>query len=118
MQRFSPCGFDCHQCEAYIATQNIDMTVLRRHQSAYQKQMGKPITIDELLCDGCMANGRKIAFCDQCELRQCALDRGYTVCSQCPKFPCPKGSHIWTEGSVSRANLSALKDEFDSKSKG
>ncbi|MFA7390254.1 MAG: DUF3795 domain-containing protein [Proteiniphilum sp.] len=109
MSQFSACGFICEECEAYKATQSMDMEVLTRHQANYREQFGKDISIDELLCDGCRSSGRQISFCAICEIRKCAITRGFDTCAECPDFPCRKGAFIWKEGSVSLNNLKSIK---------
>jgi len=109
MPYYSPCGINCQDCEAYIATQNEDLEVFKKHQANIREQFGKDIPIEELHCDGCMANGRKIGFCDQCQIRICCIQRGYQNCSECADLPCEKGSFIWVEGSQSLANLKSLQ---------
>ncbi|MCD8479265.1 MAG: DUF3795 domain-containing protein [Candidatus Cloacimonetes bacterium] len=105
MSRYSPCGIDCHDCEAYIASQANDLEVLAKHQKNLKEQFGKDVPIEELYCDGCLANGRKIGFCTVCQIRLCCIEKGYQNCAACADFPCPKGSFIWKEGSESLANL-------------
>lgn len=106
---YSPCGMNCRDCEAYVATQSMDMEVLTRHQTSFREQFGKEIAIAELLCDGCGSNGRRISFCEQCEIRACAVAKGYINCAECAEIPCAKGSFIWQEGSVSLQNLNSLR---------
>ena len=108
MSQISPCGIYCHTCEAYIASQIDDREVLARHQKNLKEQFGKDVPIEELYCDGCMADGRKISFCAECAIRLCCIEKGYKNCAACPDFPCAKGSFIWQEGSVSLANLQSL----------
>ena len=106
---YSPCGINCQECEAYIATQNMDLEVLKRHQANFKEQFGKDLELEELMCDGCLESGRQISFCAVCEIRNCALGKGYVNCAECSDFPCDKGSFIWKEGSVSLKNLSSLQ---------
>jgi hypothetical protein len=109
MNKYSPCGMDCRECEAFIATQNNDIETLKRHQVNYLEQFGKELSLEELKCDGCLSKGRQISFCAICEIRNCALTQGYSTCAQCPQFPCEKGSFIWQEGSISLKNLQSIR---------
>jgi hypothetical protein len=109
MTKLSPCGFACRDCEAYRATQNHDLEVLKRHQADYKAHFGKDISLDELYCDGCLEDGRKISFCFQCEIRQCAIKKGFDTCAQCSDFPCEKGKFIWDNVSESQKNLESLR---------
>jgi len=112
MSKLSPCGFDCHACEAYIATTMNITAMLRNHQIAYKEQFGKSISLEELKCEGCMADGLKISFCSECEIRKCAISRSFANCAYCPDFPCKKGEHIWADGAESLKNLKALRDSL------
>lgn len=101
----APCGIDCTDCEAYIATKNNDLEVLKKHQKNMLELFNKDIPLDELRCDGCMEAGHKIGFCAKCEIRICAISKGYSTCAECAELPCPKGEFIWKENSVSLAKL-------------
>lgn len=105
----APCGIDCKICDAYIATQNQDPELKQKLADGYEAQMGAKISFEELDCDGCNNPGRHISFCDICQIRLCARDKGYITCAECADFPCEKGSFIWTTNSVSKANLDALR---------
>lgn len=109
MISFSPCGINCQECEAFIATQTDDVDVLKRHQQNFLEQFGKELSLEELKCDGCQSQGRQISFCGICEIRLCSQQNGYVNCAECTDFPCPKGSFIWKEDSVSLANLNSLR---------
>ncbi|GAB1365322.1 DUF3795 domain-containing protein [Candidatus Cloacimonadaceae bacterium] len=105
----APCGIDCQICDAYKATQANDLELLKKLQENYKQQFNKDIALDDLCCDGCPAEGRHIGFCKVCEIRSCAFGKGYQTCAECSEFPCTKGSFIWKENSVSKANLEALR---------
>jgi len=109
MITYSPCGINCHDCEAYIATQSNDMDVLKRHQDNLLEQYGKELSLEELKCDGCLGKGRQIPYCSICEIRICARQKGFVNCAACEDFPCAKGSFIWKEGSVSLKNLRSIQ---------
>ncbi len=107
--RLAPCGIDCSQCDAYIATQTGDQTLQQKLADNYKKQFGQDIAFIDLECDGCFSEGRHISFCFQCGIRRCASHYGYATCAECQDFPCESGSFIWTENSQSKANLEALR---------
>lgn len=111
MTKYAPCGFDCRACEAYIATQNHNLDILKQHQQSYAEQFGKSISIAELYCDGCRSEGRKISFCFECEIRLCALQKGYETCAECKAFPCAKGKYVWKDMSESLANLKSWREQ-------
>lgn len=104
----APCGIDCRDCKAYIATVNNDQQQLKEVAEFYFTQHGKEVKIEELYCDGCGADGRHIGFCAKCDIRACAFGKGFHTCAECSEFPCEKGSFIWRENSASKARLDKL----------
>ena len=105
----APCGIDCSNCDAYIAAVNNDMSLLQKLADNYQKQFNQTIDPATLNCDGCMQVGRHIDFCAKCDIRTCAIDKGYVTCAECDSFPCSKGSFIWKDNSKSKVTLELLK---------
>ncbi len=46
------------------------------------------MTVEEILCDGCrVQGGRLVAYCAECNIRACALAKGYPTCAHCPDMP-------------------------------
>ncbi|MCK9558139.1 MAG: DUF3795 domain-containing protein [Candidatus Cloacimonetes bacterium] len=107
----SPCGIDCQICDAFKATNTNDQDLFKKLQDNYKQQFNKDIAIEDLACDGCSSVGIHISFCAVCEIRVCAISKGYATCAECSDFPCTKGSFIWTSNSVSKANLEALRKD-------
>lgn len=59
----APCGMNCAVCYAY----------LRKKRT----------------CAGCRGpEDSQPAYCSRCQIRNCALDRGMDICSECSSFPC------------------------------
>lgn len=105
----SPCGIDCADCYAYKATQTDDMEMKQKMAEDYKQRFNLEKPLNEFECDGCTEQGRKIAFCAECGIRNCALGKGYATCAECSDFPCEQGAFIWTTNSVSKANLLAIR---------
>ena len=105
----APCGIDCSICDAYYATITDDTVLKQKLADNYQKQMGKEIALADLECFGCQSDGKRISFCNHCEIRSCSSAKGFTTCAECYEFPCEKGGFIWKDNSVSKANLEELK---------
>ncbi len=105
----SPCGIDCSICDAYKATQNNDMELKQKLADDYKRRFNAEKPLTEFECDGCTEAGRKISFCAQCDIRNCAFGKGFATCAECADFPCETGGFIWTTNSVSKANLEGLK---------
>ena len=78
------CGFDCSDCPAYKATHSNDIEEKKRVAEKWSKAAGHTVTVEEILCDGCRAGGRLVAYCAACNIRTCAVSKGYLTCAQCP----------------------------------
>ena len=109
----APCGIDCEVCQCYIATQSDDREARLKMAESFKESYGKDIDPETIVCDGCSAEGRHIAFCGECAIRICAVERGYATCAECSELPCDKGSFIWTENSKSLATLQSLRSPQD-----
>ena len=84
----APCGLDCIECPAYVATQENDTGALQKMAAEASAQFGVELTTDDVKCDGCMSDGRKIGYCDECEIRACVIDRDLPNCAHCPDYGC------------------------------
>lgn len=69
------CGLYCGGCGVWQATQK---------GAPLKDDAGNP-----MLCDGC-ASGRVSSWCSQCALKDCARERGFRYCLECPDNPCDK----------------------------
>jgi len=45
------------------------------------------LSAEDIRCGGCLSDDL-FMHCKQCEIRECAKDKGYTGCHQCDEFPC------------------------------
>jgi hypothetical protein len=104
------CGLDCNQCEAYGATQANDLELLAKVAEKWKVEYGDPrLTADNILCDGCMLEGRKIGHCAECNIRQCVNERGLVNCAVCPDYGCEKLEGFLKFAPKTRVNLEALR---------
>ncbi|PKN80503.1 MAG: hypothetical protein CVU48_01825 [Candidatus Cloacimonetes bacterium HGW-Cloacimonetes-1] len=111
-KHMGPCGIDCAKCDAFISTQTGDLVLKQVLAENYKASFKKEIALEDLDCDGCMADGRKIGFCAECTIRACADGKGYRTCAECGEFPCETGSFIWTAESKSKALLEDIRDQL------
>ena len=85
------CGLICTDCPAYIATQADDRVALEQVAEQWREEYNAPnITVESVICDGCLNNGRKCAHCAECEIRACGIERGVANCAHCPDYACEK----------------------------
>jgi hypothetical protein len=104
------CGLDCAKCDAYIATQANDQTALAALAEKWIKEYNAPgLTAAVVQCDGCMAEGRKIGHCSECQIRLCAIERALPNCAACPDYACEQLTDFLQQVPQARANLEAVR---------
>jgi len=85
------CGLICTDCPAYIATQADDRAALEQVVAQWRVEYNAPqMTVESVICDGCLVEGRKCGHCAECEMRACALARGVENCGHCDEYPCDR----------------------------
>ena len=78
------CGLDCEKCDARIATVNNDDALREKTARLWTEWNKVEITKDMINCMGCCADGVKTPFCASlCEIRKCALPKGFATCGEC-----------------------------------
>ena len=81
------CGLYCGACAIYRARRDDNRE--RLEEICQLMSSRQQVTLDDLYCDGCLAQGRLSPYCLECKIRLCAMDKpGITRCSDCPDFPC------------------------------
>ena len=83
------CGLNCAQCPAYRATRSGKRAVLETVLIYWREIYDAPhLTVADLLCDGCQADGRLNSYCQSCAVRSCARAQGVPSCAYCTEYPC------------------------------
>ncbi|MBM3297110.1 MAG: DUF3795 domain-containing protein [Candidatus Aminicenantes bacterium] len=104
------CGLVCSDCPAYIATQAGDKPALDKIVEQWRVEYNAPnITLEGVMCDGCLGGGRKCGHCFECEIRACGIQKGVANCSVCPDYGCAKLEEFLKMAPHLRANLEALR---------
>jgi predicted RNA-binding Zn-ribbon protein involved in translation (DUF1610 family) len=91
----SPCGLYCGVCAIYIAhrdsNQKLKEGLVRLYQGGTAGKGLLPnsenLRTEDVRCNGCLSNDR-FMHCQQCEIRNCAQEKGYSGCHECNDFPC------------------------------
>jgi len=87
--KIAPCGIDCNECEAYIATQANNSEQLTAVAEKWSAEFDGDISPENCICDGCTSGGRlSTAHANQCGLRVCAAEKGFPTCAHCPDYRC------------------------------
>ena len=81
------CGLDCEKCDAYLATIRDDDALREKTAKLWSEMNQTEIRPEWINCEGCRADGVKTFFCsNQCEIRKCALGKGFATCGECPEM--------------------------------
>ncbi len=95
MQKISYCGINCFKCPAYIAKQTND-DELRQKTAKKWGAVGFMIKTELINCDGCHSDGELLSHSSECTVRNCASQKGYETCAECPEYPCGKLEELWS----------------------
>ena len=106
------CGLVCSDCPAYVATQSNDRAALERVAAEWREEYDSPdLTADSILCDGCLGTngGRRIGYCDTCQIRACALERGVANCAHCADYACTELEGFFAHATSARTVLDGIR---------
>lgn len=83
------CGLACDHCPAYQATQSGNRAALETVLIYWRETYNAPhLTVADIVCDGCQADGRLNGYCSRCSVRSCARAQGVSSCAFCSDYPC------------------------------
>ncbi len=101
------CGLDCEKCDAYLATVHNDDALREKTAKLWAEMNNAPITAEMINCIGCRVEGIKTPFCESvCEIRQCAIKKGFDTCGGCTEHEkCKTVSTILESNPEARENL-------------
>lgn len=106
------CGLDCETCEARIATIADDDALREQVARKWAEWNNAPyIKAEHINCMGCRTEGCKTYYCsDLCEIRKCAMTRGYATCGDCPEVHgCATLGKVADNAPEALANLGVAK---------
>jgi hypothetical protein len=85
------CGIPCHECGAFIATQNNDEQKRVEVANIWSEQDNSDIKPEDINCDGCQSTGERLFnYCSVCEIRKCGKEKGVANCAHCDDYACDK----------------------------
>jgi hypothetical protein len=110
-QMIAYCGLDCAQCGAYLATQANDPAALQRVADEWRVAHNwTDCTAEDVICNGCHAEGRRCSHCARCEIRECGVQHAVETCAHCAEFEsCARIAAFIEMVPPARANLMALR---------
>ena len=104
------CGIACHECGAFIATQNNDDGKRAEVAKMWSKQFNSNIKPEDINCDGCQSNGERIfKHCNVCAIRACGKEKGVANCAHCDDYACSKLEGILQMLPESRKRLDSVR---------
>ena len=91
----SPCGLYCGVCAIHIADRDNNEKLKEKLLALYKgKVPGKgtlpsseTLSTRDIRCKGCLSDDR-FMHCEQCAIRECAMEKALQGCHLCDKFPC------------------------------
>jgi predicted RNA-binding Zn-ribbon protein involved in translation (DUF1610 family) len=91
----APCGLYCGVGAIFIAHRDNNQKFKERLVGLYKGEvpgLGKlpnseNLTPEDMKCRGCLSD-ELFMHCQQCEIRACTQEKGYTGCHECDEFPC------------------------------
>ncbi len=101
------CGLNCETCDARIATINND-NILREETARKWSEMNNTpeITAETINCAGCRTEGVKFGYCSMCEIRSCAMGKGFETCGECVDLnSCPIIAPVLENAPEAKSNL-------------
>jgi hypothetical protein len=101
----APCGLYCGACPMYLASQQKDGQKIEALHKQFSSGNMK-LAVEDLLCDGCIANGRIASFCRKCGIRDCASKKTKSQrCSECSDFACSRITGFNNDGMLHHAEV-------------
>jgi hypothetical protein len=110
MKRIAVCGFDCAECEGYLATQANDEVAKERVSAKWRKEHNNPrIDATYVTCSGCLSE-RLGGHCSVCDIRACGVAHEIPNCAHCLDYgTCGKLARFLDFVPKARANLDSIR---------
>jgi hypothetical protein len=103
------CGLDCSQCDAYKITQANDTEAMEKLVAQWRIEYNSPdMSIQAVICDGCMTGERHGGYCGECPVRKCAVEHDVANCAYCTDYGCEKLQNFWQMAPQARENLEVI----------
>jgi hypothetical protein len=99
------CGLLCNECLAYKATVADDMALREETAAQWSKMNNADIKPEDINCLGCDSD-MLFGYCNMCEIRSCAREKGLKDCGKCGSFACAKVENVLKYAEGARERLS------------
>jgi len=102
------CGLVCADCPAFIATEKDDDEEKKRIAEVWSTS-DYPLEPGDINCDGCLAvRGSAISFCEDCDVRQCGVEKGVENYAYCEGYPSERLDKIFNKSPEAKATLKQI----------
>jgi hypothetical protein len=106
----SCCGLVCNECDAFIATAKNDDCAREEIAKKWAQMYGANIKASDINCRGCNTPDLpKIGHTNECEMRLCAIGKGFKTCAPCDDYPCKTLSALFEMVPTAKENLDGLR---------
>jgi len=107
------CGLDCHECGAFLATQNDDGEKRSEVAKLWSKQFNVDIKPADINCDGCHSDGENVfSHCKVCEIRKCGKEKSVDNCAHCDEYSCEKLAMVLNMMPDAKKRLDEIKSQL------
>ena len=104
------CGIVCTECPAFEATQKDDDAKRKKVAEAWSKQYKMPIKPEDINCDGCKSQGKRIInHCYVCEIRKCGKQKQVENCAYCEEYACEKLTKFFAMAPHAKTSLEKIR---------
>ena len=86
---FAFCGLGCHECGAFLATEENDDQKRAEVAQEWSRLFKAEVKPEDINCDGCQSiGGCLFNYCKVCEIRKCGKEKGDSILfSVTPRMP-------------------------------
>lgn len=105
------CGLDCAKCPAYIATQEEDEEEIKRIAKEWSGE-SMSFKLEDIYCDGCNMEGRIFSWCNECDIRNCCMEKQYENCAYCEEYICDNLKKCFERSPSAKQNLEEIRENL------
>lgn len=111
----SYCGLICTGCPVLWATQEENPALKEKMRTEIAKLSNKLYqtsfsSADITDCDGCKtAGGRLFSGCEECQIRNCAMEKQIPNCAHCSDYACETLEAFFKDNPESKSRLDFIR---------
>jgi hypothetical protein len=106
------CGVKCGECGAYLATKNNDEVKRSEVAKEWSQKFGAQMQPEVINCMGCTSEGPFFFYCNMCDIRTCASNKGLENCAHCDDYACETLEAFLKMSPENRKWLDEIRDDL------